>query len=60
VVVGVWVGFDQPKTIGREAFGSRYALPIWSDFMRRASRLRVPQAFEPPETLRDEPLCRIS
>ena len=60
VVVGVWVGFDQPKTIGREAFGSRYALPIWSDFMRRAARLRVPQAFEPPATLRDEPLCRIS
>jgi 1A family penicillin-binding protein len=60
LVAGVWVGFDQPATIGREAYGSRYALPIWSDFMRRASRLRVPQAFEPPETLRDEPLCRIS
>ena len=26
VVVGVWVGFDQPKPIGREAHGSRYAL----------------------------------
>jgi len=60
IVVGVWVGFDQPKTIGREAFGSRYALPIWSDFMRRAARLRVPRAFEPPETLHDEPLCRVS
>ncbi|HUR95031.1 MAG TPA: penicillin-binding transpeptidase domain-containing protein, partial [Gemmatimonadales bacterium] len=60
VVVGVWVGFDQPKTIGRDAYGSRYALPIWSDFMRRAARLRVPQAFEPPETLRDEPICRVS
>ena len=35
VVVGVWVGFDQPKTIGRDAYGSRYALPIWSDYMRR-------------------------
>ncbi|MEO7272204.1 MAG: PBP1A family penicillin-binding protein [Vicinamibacterales bacterium] len=60
VVVGVWVGFDQPRTIGRDAYGSRYALPIWSDFMRRASRLRVPQAFEPPDTLHDEPLCRVS
>jgi len=60
VVVGVWVGFDQPKPIGREAYGSRYALPIWSDFMRRAARLRAPQPFEPPPTLRDEPLCRIS
>ena len=45
VVVGVWVGFDQPKPIGREAYGARYALPIWSDFMRRAARLRVPHEF---------------
>lgn len=42
LVVGVWVGFDQPATIGREAYGARYALPIWSDFMRRAARVRPP------------------
>ena len=59
-VAGVWVGFDQPKTIGREAYGARYALPIWSDFMRRAARLRTPQAFERPPGLRDEQLCRVS
>ena len=60
IVVGVWVGFDQPRTIGREAYGSRYALPIWSDFMRRASRRRAPAAFEAPPGLTEEPLCRIS
>jgi penicillin-binding protein 1A len=60
VVVGVWVGVDQPRTIGREAFGSRYALPIWSDFMRRAARIRVPQEFEAPTTLHEEQLCRVS
>jgi penicillin-binding protein 1A len=60
VVVGVWVGFDQPKTIGREGFGARYALPIWSDFMRRAARLRVPQEFEVPDTLHEAQLCRVS
>jgi 1A family penicillin-binding protein len=59
-VVGVWVGFDRPTTIGREAYGSRYALPIWSDFMRRASRVRRPGTFAVPEGLREEPLCRIS
>ncbi|MBW8896015.1 MAG: transglycosylase domain-containing protein, partial [Acidobacteria bacterium] len=37
IVVGVWVLFDQPKTIAREGYGSRFALPIWSDFMRRAA-----------------------
>ena len=60
VVVGVWVGFDQPKTIGRDAYGSRYALPIWSDFMRRATRIRRPQSFEIPDGLQEMQLCRIS
>jgi len=60
VVVGVWVGFDQPKTIGREAYGSRYALPIWADFMRRTSRRRPPQTFEPAPGLQEEQLCSVS
>ena len=60
MVAGVWVGFDQPQTIARDGYGSRYALPIWSDFMRQATRYRRPDAFEPPSGLRDEILCRIS
>ncbi len=60
VVVGVWVGFDQPTTIGPDAYGSRYALPIWSDFMRRSARRRPPGAFAEPSGLRDEPMCRVS
>jgi 1A family penicillin-binding protein len=60
LVAGVWVGFDQPATIAREAYGSRYALPIWSDFMRQATRLRRPEAFEAPSGLHDEVLCRVS
>jgi 1A family penicillin-binding protein len=60
LVVGVWVGFDQPKTIGRDAYGSKYALPIWSDFMRRAASVRRPQAFERPAGLREEEFCRVS
>jgi 1A family penicillin-binding protein len=60
VVVGVWVGFDQPQTIAPDAYGSRYALPIWSDFMRQAVRYRPAGEFEVPATLHDEQLCRIS
>jgi membrane carboxypeptidase/penicillin-binding protein len=60
VVAGVWVGFDQPQAIARDGYGSRYALPIWSDFMRQATRYRRPDAFEPPAGLRDEILCSIS
>jgi penicillin-binding protein 1A len=60
IVAGVWVGFDQPATIGAEAFGARYALPIWADFMQRAARLRAPDAFERPAGLQEEALCAIS
>jgi penicillin-binding protein 1A len=60
LVAGVWVGFDQPETIGREAYGARYALPIWADFMQRAARIRPPGAFERPAGLQDETLCAIS
>jgi penicillin-binding protein 1A len=36
-LVGVaWVGFDQPKTLGRNQTGGRVALPIWTEFMARS------------------------
>jgi penicillin-binding protein 1A len=60
VVAAVWVGYDQPKTIARDGYGSRFALPIWADFMRRAARVRPPEAFDRPSGLEDEPLCAIS
>jgi 1A family penicillin-binding protein len=60
VVVGVWVGFDQPKPIARDAYGSRYAAPIWSDFMRRAARIRIPGTFTAPTGLTEVMLCRVS
>ena len=60
LVVGVWVGFDQPRTIGVDAYGSKYALPIWADFMRQAARVRRPSAFERPAGLEDVTLCRLS
>jgi penicillin-binding protein 1A len=58
--VGVWVGYDQPEPIGNEAFGSRIALPIWADFMRRASRVVPPGEFDIPGGLREVELCRVS
>ncbi|PAU88188.1 peptidase [Pseudomonas sp. WN033] len=32
----VWVGFDQPSTLGRREFGGTAALPIWMRFMAAA------------------------
>jgi penicillin-binding protein 1A len=36
VVTGVWVGFDNQKSIGPVETGARAALPIWLSFMREA------------------------
>jgi penicillin-binding protein 1A len=33
---GVWVGFDEKKTLGEKETGARAALPIWIDFMAAA------------------------
>jgi penicillin-binding protein 1B len=60
VVVGVWVGFDQPQRIVAAGSGSRVALPIWSDFMRRVARRYPPEAFEAPAGMQAEELCRVS
>lgn len=30
----VWIGFDQPKTIVAQGFGSVLALPLWAEVMR--------------------------
>jgi 1A family penicillin-binding protein len=60
VVAGVWVGFDQPASIGREAYGARVALPIWADFMNRVSRRLPPAQFPVPDGIHVEELCSVS
>jgi 1A family penicillin-binding protein len=60
VVAGVWVGFDQPAPIAPDAFGARYALPIWADFMTHVARVRPPEQFQPPSSVTRVALCRVS
>ena len=36
ITCGVWIGFDEKKTLGSKETGSEAALPIWIDFMREA------------------------
>ena len=60
VVVGVWVGFDQPDRIQNAASGARVALPIWADFMRRTARRLPPEPFAAPAGLRAEEMCLLS
>ncbi len=36
IVTGVWMGFDQPDSLGRQESGGSSSLPIWVDYMRLA------------------------
>jgi len=60
VVVGVWIGFDDPQTIRSDASGSRIALPIWADFMRRTAQRLPADPFPRPPKLRSELMCSVS
>ncbi len=43
-LVGVaWMGFDQPKTLGKNQTGGRIALPIWIEYMGKVLT-NVPEA----------------
>ena len=45
---GVWVGFDEKKTLGNKEGGAVAALPIWIDFMRVALKGRESEDFAAP------------
>ena len=42
LVAITWMGYDQPRSLGRRETGSQSALPIWINFMRTALK-GVPQ-----------------
>ncbi|MEJ0058861.1 MAG: PBP1A family penicillin-binding protein [Terricaulis sp.] len=52
LVVGVWVGFDRPRTMGDGETGARNAVPIFRDFMREALRDVSPAPFRIPAGVR--------
>ena len=51
LAVGVYVGFDQPKTLGRET-GSSVAAPMFRDFMEAALEGRPGIPFRVPPGIR--------
>ena len=36
ITCGVWIGFDDKKSLGNKETGARAALPVWTDFMTTA------------------------
>lgn len=48
LVAVAWLGFDQPKTLGRNETGGAAALPIWIDYMAVALKNVPEEPFNPP------------
>jgi penicillin-binding protein 1A len=48
---GVWVGFDEKRSLGAKETGARAALPIWMNFMAAATSGKDVGDFEPPPAL---------
>ncbi len=48
LAVGVWVGFDEPRTLGKKESGAKAALPIWRAFMAEALKLFPQRDFPMP------------
>jgi penicillin-binding protein 1A len=48
LAAGAWVGFDKPASLGNGEAGSRAALPIWMNFMRKVGAGIPPDDFEIP------------
>lgn len=60
LVTGVWVGFDQPKTIIRNGYAGDVAVPLWASFMKSATRGDKPEWIDRPSSVIGANVCRIS
>ena len=51
LVVGVYIGFDSPKSLGKFETGSKAALPIFKDFVEKALYKEDFKEFRIPENI---------
>ena len=51
LVIGVYIGFDNPKTLGKYETGSKAALPIFKDFVANSLYLDDFKEFEIPKQI---------
>jgi penicillin-binding protein 1A len=51
LTAGVWIGFDEKKSLGPKETGARAALPIWMQFMSAALAGKDAGQFQPPPEL---------
>ena len=49
LIAGVWIGFDQERSLGKQEQGGRAAAPIWLYFMEKAVRGKPVEVFPVPD-----------
>ncbi len=60
LIVGVYVGFDQPKNLGKYETGSSIALPIFNDFMKSALKNTPSTPFRVPPSIKFVKIDRLT
>jgi penicillin-binding protein 1A len=60
LVTGVWVGYDQPRTIISNGYAAQLAVPLWARFMIKATHGDEPTWFQPPSSVTTATICRLS
>ena len=50
-MIGVYIGYDNPKTLGKFETGSKAALPIFKDFVENSLYKEDFNEFEIPENI---------
>jgi penicillin-binding protein 1A len=52
LVAGVYLGFDQPRSLGEKATGGKYSAPVFRDFMMEALKDEPATPFRVPPGIR--------
>ncbi|HEX3742194.1 MAG TPA: PBP1A family penicillin-binding protein [Terriglobales bacterium] len=58
ITTGVWVGYDEKRSLGAKETGAHAALPIWMQFMSAALAGKDPGDFQPPPELPQKPTAQ--
>jgi len=58
LVVGVYIGYDKPRSLGRGATGGHLAAPVFTEFMQMALADKAPVPFRVPAGLNFIPIDR--
>lgn len=51
LVTGVWVGYDQERSLGSGGTGGQASAPIWGEFMQKATASLPVEDFQAPENV---------